>query len=239
MGCSPTWPITIRIPRPRGPRTSIWADTDPVLLGIDDEAKNRQLEGIMTRIGEVVAGVQEAKLEAGRRTRSAGHHSWLDRVHLRGVPAANHRPDDRRRTPCRRMRAHAARRDRPGTRNSRRRWPRRWRPRGTYRSSELVDCRCPLAPWLGGHRAIEPHRRPVSPVQPDHSGMVRQHFRRTHRLRRPAPGKPSRMVITRWSSRRQARAKRWPPSCGRWTASPASQERPTGRPAPACSTCPP
>jgi AcrR family transcriptional regulator len=38
--------------------------SDPVLLGIDDEAKNRQLEHIMTRIGEVVAGVQEAKLEA-------------------------------------------------------------------------------------------------------------------------------------------------------------------------------
>ena len=38
--------------------------SDPVLLGIDEEAKNRQLEHIMTRIGEVVAGVQEAKLEA-------------------------------------------------------------------------------------------------------------------------------------------------------------------------------
>jgi AcrR family transcriptional regulator len=36
--------------------------TDPVLLGITEEAKNRQLENIMTRIGEVVAGVQEAKL---------------------------------------------------------------------------------------------------------------------------------------------------------------------------------
>jgi AcrR family transcriptional regulator len=37
--------------------------SDPVLLGIDDEAKNRQLEHIMMRITEVVAGVQEAKLE--------------------------------------------------------------------------------------------------------------------------------------------------------------------------------
>jgi len=37
--------------------------SDPVLLGVEDEAKNRQLEHIMTRIGEVVAGVQEAKLE--------------------------------------------------------------------------------------------------------------------------------------------------------------------------------
>ena len=38
-------------------------NTDPVLLGITEEAKTRQLENIMTRIGEVVAGVQEAKLE--------------------------------------------------------------------------------------------------------------------------------------------------------------------------------
>src|ERR1700760_3245085 len=38
--------------------------SDPVLLGIDEEAKNRQLGHIMNPIGEVVAGVQEAKLEA-------------------------------------------------------------------------------------------------------------------------------------------------------------------------------
>jgi AcrR family transcriptional regulator len=31
--------------------------SDPVLLGIDDEAKNRQMEHIMTRIGEVVSGI--------------------------------------------------------------------------------------------------------------------------------------------------------------------------------------
>jgi AcrR family transcriptional regulator len=37
--------------------------SDPVLLGIDDEAKNRQLEHIMTRIGQVVAVVPEATLE--------------------------------------------------------------------------------------------------------------------------------------------------------------------------------
>ena len=30
--------------------------SDPVLLGIDDEAKDRQMEHIMTRIGEVVSG---------------------------------------------------------------------------------------------------------------------------------------------------------------------------------------
>ena len=34
--------------------------SDPVLLGIDDEAKNRQMEHIMSRIGEVVAGVPGA-----------------------------------------------------------------------------------------------------------------------------------------------------------------------------------
>ena len=37
--------------------------SDPVLLGIDEEAKSRQLEHIMERVGEVVSGVQEAKLE--------------------------------------------------------------------------------------------------------------------------------------------------------------------------------
>ncbi len=31
--------------------------SDPVLLGIDDEAKNRQMEHIMSRIGEVVSGI--------------------------------------------------------------------------------------------------------------------------------------------------------------------------------------
>lgn len=38
--------------------------SDPVLLGIDDEAKNRQMEHIMTRIGEVVGGIPgQAALE--------------------------------------------------------------------------------------------------------------------------------------------------------------------------------
>ncbi|OBK22954.1 TetR family transcriptional regulator [Mycobacterium asiaticum] len=31
--------------------------SDPVLLGIDDEAKNRQMEHVMNRIGEVVGGI--------------------------------------------------------------------------------------------------------------------------------------------------------------------------------------
>jgi AcrR family transcriptional regulator len=37
--------------------------SDPVLLGIDDEAKNRQLEHIMERIGEVVTAIPGAKLQ--------------------------------------------------------------------------------------------------------------------------------------------------------------------------------
>jgi AcrR family transcriptional regulator len=35
--------------------------SDPVLLGIDEEAKNRQMDHIMIRIGEVVAGVPGQK----------------------------------------------------------------------------------------------------------------------------------------------------------------------------------
>jgi AcrR family transcriptional regulator len=37
--------------------------SDPVLLGIDDEAKNRQREHIMSRLGEVVASVPGQSLE--------------------------------------------------------------------------------------------------------------------------------------------------------------------------------
>jgi len=38
--------------------------SDPVLLGIDDEAKNRQMEHIMSRVGEVIAVVPGASLDA-------------------------------------------------------------------------------------------------------------------------------------------------------------------------------
>ena len=37
--------------------------TDPVLLGIDDEQKNRQLEQFMTRIAEFMSAIPGAKLE--------------------------------------------------------------------------------------------------------------------------------------------------------------------------------
>ena len=53
-------------------------NTDPVLLGITEEAKTRQLENIMTRIGEVVAGVQEAKLEPDvDRDLRVVIHGWI------------------------------------------------------------------------------------------------------------------------------------------------------------------
>jgi len=56
-------------------------NTDPVLLGITEEAKTRQLENIMTRIGEVVAGCK-SKAGTGCRAGPAGNHSRLDRVHF-------------------------------------------------------------------------------------------------------------------------------------------------------------
>ena len=128
--------------------------SDPVLLGIDDEAKNRQMEHIMTRIGEVVSCDPRATAGAGRRARPAGDHSRLAGVHLRGVPAADHRPDDRRRagspTPARTRCWTRS----PGCRRFPTNWPRRWRPRGTVPQSVTagtVGAR--LAPWLGDHRA--------------------------------------------------------------------------------------
>ncbi|HTX95710.1 MAG TPA: helix-turn-helix domain-containing protein [Mycobacterium sp.] len=52
--------------------------SDPVLLGIDDEAKNRQLEHIMTRISELVARVGETKLETDvERDLRVICHGWL------------------------------------------------------------------------------------------------------------------------------------------------------------------
>jgi AcrR family transcriptional regulator len=52
--------------------------SDPVLLGIDDEAKNRQLDHIMTRISEVVAGVPGTYLEPHvERDLRVIIHGWL------------------------------------------------------------------------------------------------------------------------------------------------------------------
>lgn len=53
--------------------------SDPVLLGIDDEAKNRQMEHVMTRIGEVVSGIPggntlDAEIERDLRVVI---HGWL------------------------------------------------------------------------------------------------------------------------------------------------------------------
>ena len=53
--------------------------SDPVLLGIDDEAKNRQMEHIMTRIGEVVSdmpGTATLEPEVERDLRVI-IHGWL------------------------------------------------------------------------------------------------------------------------------------------------------------------
>jgi AcrR family transcriptional regulator len=52
--------------------------SDPVLLGIDDEAKNRQMEHIMSRIGEVVTSVPGQKLEPDvERDLRVIIHGWL------------------------------------------------------------------------------------------------------------------------------------------------------------------
>ena len=51
--------------------------SDPVLLGIDDEAKNRQMEHIMSRIGEVVSAIP-GKLEPDvERDLRVIIHGWL------------------------------------------------------------------------------------------------------------------------------------------------------------------
>ncbi|BDB40838.1 MULTISPECIES: TetR/AcrR family transcriptional regulator [Mycobacterium] len=53
--------------------------SDPVLLGIDDEAKNRQMEHVMTRIGEIVSdmpGTQVLEPEVERDLRVI-IHGWL------------------------------------------------------------------------------------------------------------------------------------------------------------------
>src|SRR6201991_864692 len=52
--------------------------SDPVLLGIDDEAKDRQMEHVMTRIGEVVASVPGQMLEPHvERDLRVILHGWL------------------------------------------------------------------------------------------------------------------------------------------------------------------
>src|SRR5215469_7365810 len=51
---------------------------DPVLLGIDDEAKNRQMDHIMTRIGEFVSAIPGQSLEPDvERDLRVIIHGWL------------------------------------------------------------------------------------------------------------------------------------------------------------------
>jgi AcrR family transcriptional regulator len=52
--------------------------SDPVLLGIDDEAKNRQMDHIMTRIGEFVSAIPGQTLEPDvERDLRVIIHGWL------------------------------------------------------------------------------------------------------------------------------------------------------------------
>ena len=52
--------------------------SDPVLLGIDDEAKNRQMEHIMSRIGEIVSASPAQALEPDvERHPRVILHGWL------------------------------------------------------------------------------------------------------------------------------------------------------------------
>jgi AcrR family transcriptional regulator len=52
--------------------------SDPVLLGVEDDAKNRQMEHIMTRIGELLEAFPDSKLEADvERHLRAMLHGWL------------------------------------------------------------------------------------------------------------------------------------------------------------------
>ncbi len=98
--------------------------SDPVLRGIEDVDNDRQANRIIAphRRGDR----RRDGLQGG--TRPADHHLRLAGVHLRDVPAAHHRPVDRRRPRRRRLRAHAARRDRPGARVSPLSWPKPSRP---------------------------------------------------------------------------------------------------------------
>jgi AcrR family transcriptional regulator len=59
--------------------------SDPVLLGIDDEAKNRQTDHIMSRIAEVVRGMADNRalqpdVERDLHTKRTGHASFVDRT---------------------------------------------------------------------------------------------------------------------------------------------------------------
>ena len=153
--------------------------SDPVLLGIDDEAKNRQMEHIMTRIAEVVSGMEDNRAlqpdverdlrviisAAGWRSpsRCAASESSTPRPTPTGSP-----------TP---VRTRCWTRS-PGCRRFRTSWPARWPPRDSRAS-----CRYRLARWSGERSSRFPAVRPVGPVQRDHPGVVR---------RAPSPRRPPR-----------------------------------------------
>ena len=112
--------------------------SDPVLLGIDDEAKDRQMEHIMSRIMEVDGSGNP--LDPDCRTRPADRHPRLAGADLRGVQAAHHPPGDRRGPPQRHLRSCAARRDHPGEQH-----PRSTGQADGTRPALTTLCRSPLA----------------------------------------------------------------------------------------------
>ena len=122
--------------------------SDPVLLGVEDDAKNRQMEHIMTRIGELVEQSSGGKLEPDvERDLRVICHGWLAFT-FETVPAAHHRPHAPTPTgspiPARTRCWTRS----PGCRRSPTSWRRRWRPLVSNRVAGRF-CRCLLARWLG------------------------------------------------------------------------------------------
>ncbi len=80
-------------------------------------------------------------------------------------------------------------------------------------------------------------RRPPSTGSPRPPGPGSPALSTVRRRLRRVPGRPSAAASTPWSSHRPARARRWPPSCGRWTGWPPRPRR-RRSPAAGCSTSP-
>ena len=149
--------------------------SDPVLLGIDDEAKDRQMEHIMSRIVEVDGS--GSHLEPDCRTRPPDRRPRLAGADLRVLPAAHHSPGHRRGPSQRFLRALAARCDHPGEQDSRATGQGgRARPALT---GPGACCRYPLARWRGGPR-IGRSVKGAGAFQRRHPRLVRRDVRRAH-----------------------------------------------------------
>ena len=129
--------------------------SDPVLRGIDDVDNDRQANRIIDRITEAIG--RTAGLQGG--TRSARARLRLAGLHLRDVPAAHHRPVDRRWPRRRHVRAFAARRHRPGA--------------GYPPLVELTSVRCRVGGW--GHRWRQWPARRTDPLA-RFSALTREWF---------------------------------------------------------------